>query len=146
MIRKFILLGMMGVLIMAGCGKKEALQEKAKRASEPRAALAPAEMAFNKSKPFQEVGSKRYVAIRYHFTVETSEAGLEKAWESMTGFCENIHCDILESTICIRMASNGPCIRRKHSSDPYLYRCSHPLVGPDHSGRLVSTQIVQESF
>ena len=279
MIRKILLLGMIGLLMIAGCGeKKMAFEEKAKRASEPRAALAPAEMAFNKSKPLQEGQSKRYIAVRYHFTVETSEAGLEKAWESMIGFCESIHCDIMESTInkktpysapsgnlvlrvlpenlkplvehihkvgkvvsqntgsedktttvidveakiknttelrnrlrsimtsrtgslkdvveverelskaqseldtlvasrkalanetekiavsirfstrtlhcrngglCtdrVRMASDGSCIRRKHRSDPYFYRCGHPLVGPDHSGRLVSTQIFQETF
>ncbi len=100
---------MIGLLMIAGCGeKKMAFEEKAKRASEPRAALAPAEMAFNKSKPLQEGQSKRYIAVRYHFTVETSEAGLEKAWESMIGFCESIHCDIMESTINKKTPYSAP--------------------------------------
>ena len=99
MIKKPILLGMIGLLMLAGCEKKLAQSEKARRASEPTAMFAPAKMAFDKSKPLQEAGSRRYIAFRYHFTVETSEAGLEKAWESMIGYCESIHCDIMESTV-----------------------------------------------
>jgi hypothetical protein len=98
-IRKIILVSMIGIFMMTGCENKLALEEKARRASEPPATSAVAKMEFGKSKPFQETESKRYIAVRYHFTVETSEAGLEKAWESMIGFCENIHCDIMESTI-----------------------------------------------
>ncbi len=99
MIRKVILLGMIGLLMVAGCEKKTALEEKARRVSEPPATSPMAKMELSKAKTYQDVESKRYIAVRYHFTVETSEAGLEKAWESMIGFCENIHCDILESTI-----------------------------------------------
>ena len=99
MIKKFILLSMMGVLMIAGCEKKMALNEKASRTSEPRAMTGVAKMELNKSEVFQEAESIRYIAMRYHLTVETSEAELEKAWESMIGFCESIHCDILESTI-----------------------------------------------
>ena len=85
--------------MIAGCEKKMALEEKARRASQPASMSAVAKMEFDKSKTFQEPESRRYIAVRYHFTVETSEAGLEKAWESMIGFCESVHCDILESTI-----------------------------------------------
>lgn len=90
---------MIGIFMMTGCEKKEVLEGKARRASRSPATPAPAEKEFNKSDAFQDVGSKRYIAFRYHFTVETSEAGLEKAWELMIGFCENIQCDIMESTI-----------------------------------------------
>jgi hypothetical protein len=40
--------------------------------------------------------------------VETSEAGLERAWESTIGFCESIHCDILESTINKKTPYSAP--------------------------------------
>ena len=76
-----------------------ALEERARRSPQPASTPAVAKMELNKPEAFQEAKSKRYIPVRYHFTVETSEAGLDKAWESMIGFCESIHCDILESTI-----------------------------------------------
>ena len=100
MIRKLILLAMIGLLLMGGCEAAEEYKQAAKR-PESRAALNPAEFIPEKQelKKGPDVGFKRYIATRLHLVVETSEADLEKAWESVNEFCRSIHCDVMESTI-----------------------------------------------
>ena len=100
MIRSLTLLGMIGLLVMGGCQAKEEY-EQGSRPLESRqfsiAAKDKREQQVLKEEP--KPVSKRYIATRLHLVVETSEADLEKAWESVNEFCRSIHCDVMESTI-----------------------------------------------
>jgi len=91
---------MIGLLVMGGCQAKEEY-EQGSRPLESRqfsiAAKDKREQQVLKEEP--KPVSKRYIATRLHLVVETSEADLEKAWESVNEFCRSIHCDVMESTI-----------------------------------------------
>lgn len=108
MIRKIILLGMIALLVMGGCQAKEPY-EQAKRLKSS-AGFAPAEVRRDKAvlKEEPKVSSKRYIATRLYLVVETSEADLEKVWESVNEFCRSIHCDIIESTINKKTPNSAP--------------------------------------
>ncbi len=106
MIRKLILLGMIGLLLMSGCQAKEPY-EQAKHLKSS-AGFAPAELRQQEIRKPSEPGSKRYIATRLHLVVETSEADLENAWESVNEFCRSIHCDVMESTINKRTPYSPP--------------------------------------
>jgi hypothetical protein len=109
MIRKIILLGMIGLLLMSGCEAAEEYKEAAKH-PESRAALNSAKFIPEKQglKKGPDVGFKRYIATRLHLVVETSEADLEKVWESVNEFCRSIHCEIMESTINKKTPYSAP--------------------------------------
>lgn len=98
MIRKLILLGMIGLLLMGGCEAAEEYKQASKHLESP-AVLNRAKVRQQEFKKDPEAGFKRYIATRHHLVVETSEADLEKAWESVNEFCRSIHCDVMESTI-----------------------------------------------
>lgn len=103
MIRKVILLGMTGLLLTGGCDKAVEYQQ-AKQASRYREAPAVSDLAKVRQEKEEfkndpHGGSKRYIAMRHHLVVETSESDLEKAWESVNEFCRSIPCGIMESTI-----------------------------------------------
>lgn len=98
MIRKLILLGTIGLLLMSGCEAAEEYKQASKHLESP-AVLNRAKVRQQEFKKDSEAGFKRYIATRHHLVVETSEADLEKAWESVNEFCRSIHCDVMESTI-----------------------------------------------
>jgi hypothetical protein len=100
MIRKLVLLGTIGLLLIGGCDKAEEYQIVSRHLESP-AVLIEAKDKQKKQefKKDPDAGSKRYIAMKHHLVVETSEAELEKAWESVNEFCQSIHCDIIESTI-----------------------------------------------
>jgi uncharacterized protein YqgV (UPF0045/DUF77 family) len=100
MIKKFILIGVIGLLLVCGC---DAAKEYKQASKQPESFALPHPAELKKGKQvFKEepvARSKRYIAMRIHLVVETSETDLEKVWESVNEFCRNIHCDIVESTI-----------------------------------------------
>jgi hypothetical protein len=98
MIRKLILLGMIGLLLIGGCDKAVEYKQASKHGESPEL-LAPAEVRQQEIRKDSEAGYKRYIATRLHLVVESSEADLEKAWESVNEFCQSVHCEIMESTI-----------------------------------------------
>jgi hypothetical protein len=112
MIRRLILLGMIGLLLMGGCDAAEEYKQ-AKQGSRHFESLAVPNLAKvrqdkEKFKNDPDAGSKRYIAMKHHLVVETPEADLEKAWESVNEFCRSIHCDILESTINKKTPYSSP--------------------------------------
>ncbi len=96
MIRKLILLAMIGLLLFS-CERKEAHHQGSRPLESPQFSIAAKEKQVLKEEP--KAVSKRYIATRFHLVVETSEADLEKVWESVNEFCRSIHCEIMESTI-----------------------------------------------
>ena len=107
MIRKLILLGTIGLLLMSGCDEAVEYKQASKYRESPEL-LAPAEVRQQEIRKDSEAGSKRYIATRLHLVVETSEAELEKAWESVNEFCWSIHCEIMESTINKKTSYSRP--------------------------------------
>jgi hypothetical protein len=94
MIKKLIILGLSGLLLITGCSKAEE-PPQAQRLAE---VSAPAP-GLDKMKVGGEVGSKRYIATSHHLVLETTEAELPKIWESAIEFCRSIGCDIVSSSI-----------------------------------------------
>jgi hypothetical protein len=106
MVNKLIMLGIIGLLLVGGCSKKEESQ-KAERFAP---AEAPAVAAFKKEKlePPADAESKRYIAMKHHLVVETAEDQLPKAWESVNEFCRSMGCDIVESSISKKNQNTPP--------------------------------------
>ena len=115
MMRKLVLLATIGLLVMGGCKAKDEYQQGSRPLESPASPAVP-DLAKNKLEyrvfePLKEepkAGLKRYIATRLHLVVETSEADLEKAWESVNEFCRSFHCDIMESTISKRTPYSRP--------------------------------------
>jgi len=108
MFNKLTVFSLIGLLLVSGCSKKESPRKALRSSEAPTSAPAFLELKKEKLEPSADVGSKRYIAMRHHLLVETSEAELPKAWESVNEFCRSIGCDIVESSISKKNQNTPP--------------------------------------
>jgi hypothetical protein len=54
------------------------------------------------------ITARRFIAVTHRFEVETPEAELAKAWESVVKSCESMDCEVLASSITSKTASSPP--------------------------------------
>jgi hypothetical protein len=99
MANKLMIFGIIGLLLIGGCSKKESSQKALRFDAAPAEAPAVREMKKGELESGGNVEPKRYIAIRHHLVVETTESELPKVWESVNEFCGSIGCDIVESSI-----------------------------------------------
>ncbi|MFB3884703.1 MAG: DUF4349 domain-containing protein [Thermodesulfobacteriota bacterium] len=102
--RKLIILGLIGLLLISSCSSKEDSREA------QRFAKAPGYFEVKKDKldAGPDAKSRRYIAVRHHLVVETTETELPKAWESVNEFCQSIDCDIVGSSISKKTQDTPP--------------------------------------
>ena len=115
MLKSLCTLGIGCLLITGGCSRlayDKAPQtrttgigdaEASKFATAPPSATA----ASNPSAPSPDP-VRRFIAVRHKLTVETPEAQLAKAWESMAAYCEKIRCEIVVASFTERIRYEPP--------------------------------------
>jgi len=99
MMKKLIVLGLGGLLLIAGCSRAEEAKTPVQSPAVSTGTRAASVPELEKYKVGAEVASKRYIATSHHFVLETAEAELPKVWESVQEFCRTIGCDIVSSSI-----------------------------------------------
>jgi hypothetical protein len=89
---------LMCLVVLAGCAmeKKQEASGSSDSASVTHANLT---ATGAQGVPGADVESRRFIAMRHYVVVETAEAKLPKAWDSVGEFCQSIHGEIISSSI-----------------------------------------------
>jgi len=106
--KRVLIFVLIGFLLIGGCSNREESRE-ARRFADVSAVM-PDSFAPEKerSQPVTGAELKRYMAVKHHLVVETDEAELPKAWESVNEFCRSLGCDIVESGISQQIQNTPP--------------------------------------